>query len=108
MDFTIKSDDTAPALTAACRFEDGTIPDFTGAAGTFAMRNAAGAVVINDATATMVAPYTGGVITYNFLAADTLTAGDFMGEFHVTLASGKRVTFPNDRYIEIRIMKDIP
>ena len=108
MDFVIKTDDTGPAMTVACRYEDGTIPDFTGAAGTFAMRNAAGTVVINDAAATMIAPFTGGVIAYNFFAADTLTAGDFMGEFHVTLASGKRVTFPNDRYIEIRIVKDIP
>ena len=108
MDFTIKTDDTGPALTVACTYSDGTVPDFTGAAGTFAMRNAVGTVIINDVAATMVAPLTGGTVAYNWVAGDTLTAGDYTGEFHVTLESGKRVTCPNSDYLRIRIYEDVP
>ena len=108
MDFTIKTDDTGPALTAVCAYSDGTVQDLTGAAGTFAMRNSVGTVVVNDAAATITAPFTSGTIAYNWSASDTATAGDYTGEFHVTLASGKRVTFPNSDYLRIRIYKDVP
>lgn len=108
-DFTIKTDDTGPPLAVVCTYSDGTLVDFTGATLLkFSMRNAVGTVIINDATATAVAPLTSGVLQYAWTAPDTATSGFFTGEFHATLASGKRLSFPNRDYIRIEIYKDVP
>jgi hypothetical protein len=106
--FSIKTDDLSPALTINCSYSDGTVPDFTGAAATFALRKLDNTVVINDVAAVIPAPFTDGIISYNWVSGDTTNAGSFRGEFHVTLASGKRVTFPNDRYLVVNMYKDIP
>lgn len=107
-DFTIKTDDTSPALTVTATYSDGTVIDLTGAAATFSLRSDAGVVVVNDATATINAPLTSGSLSYHWIAADTATAGYYLGEFHVTLPDGSRLTVPNDGYLNVLIVKDIP
>lgn len=112
MELSIKQDDTAPAVTISCAWVDAqgytfTVPDFTGAAATFAMRDSAGTVIINDVAATLIPSATDPQATYTWVAGDTATAGDYEGEFHITLASGKRVTFPSADYLIIHILDDI-
>lgn len=104
-DFSLKVNDTGPAVTITCSYSDGTVQDLTGAAGTFAMwlEGNPTSLKVNDAAATVIGTATAGVIAYNWIAADTNAAGNYQGEFHVTLANGKKVTFPNNGYLWIQI-----
>lgn len=103
-DFSIKVGDTAPPLAITCQFSDGSIQDLTGATVTFSLRSAAGATIITGGACTILTP-TAGTVEYIWGANDTTTAGvgDFQGEFHATLASGKKETFPNQGYLWVSI-----
>lgn len=104
-DFNLKVGDTSPALTITCTYSDGTVQDLTGATVTFAMRYANGMLKISDAAAAIPSPPTGGQAQYTWGGAgDTDTPGSFQAEFHVTLASGKKVTFPDGAYLEVEIL----
>jgi hypothetical protein len=69
------------------------------------MRDAAGPVKID--TAATVVTAASGIVRYDWLAADTDTAGTFQAEFEVTYSDGKIETFPNASYIEVVITDDI-
>src|SRR5690242_11398431 len=107
-DLNLKVGDTSPAITAICGFNDGTIQDLTGAAVTFAMRvMRSGVVKINDQPAAVIGSPSRGTVTYVWAPADTDTPGTYQCEFHVTLASGKKVTFPNAGYDYVVIEKRV-
>lgn len=103
-DFSLKSGDTSPALTITCTYSDGTVQDLTGATITFAMRYPNGLLKVADAAGIGVGTLTNGVAQYVWATGDTDTPGIFQGEFHVTLASGKKVSFPDGDYLEIAIL----
>lgn len=48
-----------------------------------------------------------GEFEYRWVAGDTDTAGIFSGEFEITLAGGKKLTFPNGRRLRIHILSDL-
>lgn len=104
-DLNLKKDDTAPAFTCVCEYNDGTIQDVTGAAATFAMwlAGSRGTPKVNDSAMVMVGPGTNGTFAYNWVANDVDTAGVYHAEVHVTLADGKKVTFPNSGYDVVTI-----
>lgn len=106
-DFYLKTGDTNPPLTITCTNSDGTIQDLTGATITFSMWRKTGVMKVTDQAASIVGTPTLGKVQYVFTATDSDTPGDFQGEFHVTLASGKKPTFPTGpqgaEYIDIRI-----
>ena len=104
-DFSLKVNDTGPNVAIVCSFSDGSVQSLVGAAGTFAMWKDGNPTTlkINDAAASIVNTGSSGGILYAWQAADTNAAGDYMAEFHVTTAGGKKVTFPNNGYIRIQI-----
>lgn len=104
-DLSLKTGDFAPALTVVGTYSDGTVIDLTGAGVTFSMWQAGnrGTPKIDDAAATIVGLGTAGTMAYSWSGTDTNTAGPFLAEFHVTLADGKKVTVPNNGYLEVLI-----
>ena len=103
--FNIKRRDTSRSL----KFYPEALPtsDFTGASAVFNMREKAGRVNVNRASASIGFDDDGTFLQYDWAATDTDTAGEFEAEFEVTLASGGIETYPNNTYINIRILDDI-
>lgn len=48
-----------------------------------------------------------GLVEYTWEAGDTGNAGRFKGEFIITYPDGKRVSFPNHGYLDIRIESEL-
>ena len=100
-DFVMKEGDLAPSLTAALRDHDDQPVNLTGATVTFRMRRRNATANVVDAAATVVTAASG-TVRYDWVAGDTDVAGLYDGEFVAELPSG-RETFPNDRFISIKI-----
>ncbi len=100
----IKRGDTSPSLLYA--LEPASVV-LTGATVRFNMRDAAGAVIVNRAAATIVTATGTPTVRYDWVGADTDTAGFFDAEFEVTYAGGAVETFPNNGFIRVNIDGDI-
>jgi len=99
---TLTQNDTYPVLQAVLTVA-GVALDLTGATVTFRMETDAGATVVNEAACTIVNPATSGTVQYAWQAADTVTAGSYLGEFHVTLSGGAKITIPTPAAFSILI-----
>lgn len=106
-DFTIKRGDTSPVLYQTIKDYTGSPVDLTGATVTFVMRSTAGIAPTTNASATLLSPNTAGNVSYTWTAQDTAAAGTFMGEFHVTLSGGAKMTWPATGYLEVTIEEDL-
>lgn len=106
MTFSIKQNDTGPAMLATLQDASGAAVNITGALVRFHMRQIGSTQVKVDAAATIVSSLDGAV-RYNWLAADTDTIGSYQAEFEVTYADASIETFPNDGYIRVEIIDDI-
>ncbi len=105
--FFIKKNDTLKDLTATLRDGDFAVVDLTGiTAIVFNMRDASGTVKIDNVTAAVVVAASG-TVKYEWVAADTDTAGEFDGEFEVTFGAGGILTFPNATDIRITIRDEV-
>lgn len=100
--FSIKRGDTLPVLLHTIT----PLTDLTGASATFTMRGKAGTMAINSAGAT-IASAANGTLQYDFTAANTAIAGDYIGEFEVTFADSSVQTFPSADYINISIVENL-
>lgn len=109
VDFYIKEGDRAPALLVTCIDEDGVIIDLTAAiSAAFYMINPGDDTPkVNGTAAVIVAPQSGGQLRYNWAANDTDTPGDYDGEFEVLWSDGNKTTFPNFRFLRIKIARSI-
>lgn len=107
-DFQIKAHDRKPSL--AVTLTAGGVPlDLTNATTIdFIMKNKAvpGTIKVN-APAAIVAPATSGKVRYDWLAADTDTAGEYQAEFEIHWSDGKPQTAPTDSYITIDVLADL-
>jgi hypothetical protein len=103
---TIKQNDTYPPLRVTLTDSTDTAVDVTGATVTFRMVDAADTNIVDDKACSLITPASG-IVEYQWLAADTDTAGDFRGEFHVTFVGGAIGTFPNDGYVHITIVPEL-
>lgn len=102
----IKQNDTLPALVAYLYNPDGSVVDLTGATVKFIMRLTSGGAAKVDTAATVVTA-TSGYVKYSWVAADTDTVGEYEGEFEVTFSGGAIQTYPNSKYIKIKVVDDI-
>ena len=107
-DFYIKTGNTGPDLEIQFQDEDGDPVSIVGYSSlTFSMRiKRAGTVIIDDEDAVLVTAVSGNV-KYVWSASDTVTAGDYEGEFKCTLGSGQIISFPNNGYILILISESV-
>lgn len=105
MAFTIKQNDTSPALQATLQDYAGTAINLVGATVRFHMKGLDGSVVV-DAPMTVVSGVNG-IVRYNWQAADTDTAGTYSAEFEVTYLDLSIETFPNTDNIAIVITPEL-
>lgn len=104
-DFYIKRGDTKEPIAATLSDENGAV-DVTGAAVKFLMRRkTTGAVKVNSAG--QIVDGAAGTVRYEWSAEDTDTEGEYQAEWQVTFADARVQTFPNDSYIEVKVVKDI-
>ena len=103
--FKLKRNDTSPSISGTCQDADGVAVDITSATVRFHMIDSNDVTVV-DSGAT-IASGAAGTVRYDWLAADTDTAGGFRGEFEVTFSDATIETFPNTGYIPIRIYDDL-
>lgn len=105
-DFVIKSGATAPYLNAT--LYDGDVPlNLTGATVLMRMRRTAGGALIINSPATIVGPPVDGVVSYEWLVADTDEVGDFEVEWEVTFAGGAKEVFPTEGYTSVKILPSL-
>jgi len=105
MAFTIKQNDTSPALQATLQDYSGAPINLSGASVRFHMKSLDSLVVI-DAPMTLINA-TGGIVRYNWLSADTATSGTYYAEFEVTYSDLSIETFPNTDNIAIVITPEL-
>jgi hypothetical protein len=102
--YYVKQGDTAPVATATLLDPLGAAVSLSGATVVFHMTDQARAVVVNAAA--VVDPdqvLNKGKVTYQWITANTLTAGVFLAEWQVTFAGGTIQTFPNLGYDTVQI-----
>jgi hypothetical protein len=119
--FTIKRNDTLPALEAVLSDDNGPV-DLTGATVYFTMTQVASSACGEDTPASGSAKFkkqgvvvglqtvgspTRGKVRYEWSGADTDTAGLFAGEFEVHFGVSGRWTFPSVGTIPILVSEDI-
>ena len=105
-DFYIKEGDVLLKIEATLKDENDAVVDLTGAAVIFKMKGRTSVTIKVDAAAT-IDDAVNGKVSYTWAAGDTDTAGDYHAEFEVTFTGGSVLTFPNDGYLEIKILSDL-
>jgi Rib/alpha/Esp surface antigen-like repeat protein len=109
-DFFIKEGDRQPYLVATLVDENEAVIDLTAAITVkFFMINPGDSTPKVNGTAAEILnpPGTNGKVRYLWGATDTDTPGDYDGEFEVAWSDGTKTTFPNFRFITIRVLKSI-
>jgi hypothetical protein len=108
-DFRIKRGDLIPRLEVI--FTDGSgnplpggIP--AGATIEFHMR-LPDSIVLKVNAAGVIDDGPGAQAAYNWVAGDTDTEADYLGEFEMTETNGKVTTFPNSRNLVISVFADL-
>lgn len=112
VDFTIKTGDTAPPLEQTLEDFEGNPVDLTSASVTFKMRHFKGAPVALTGQTNNDQVGNGedgslGFVSFEWGEGDLDVPGAYEGEWEVTFNGGEVETFPNDRYVRIRIRDDI-
>lgn len=107
MTFHIKQNDTSPSIRATLKDGSGAVINLTDAVVRFHMRLVGATTTKTDSAASIVSPATGGIVQYDWVAADTNTVGSYQAEFEVTFGDNSIETFPNNGYIRVEITDDI-
>lgn len=106
VDFTIKQDDTRPAIQAiisAAATDTISSVTFTMSDKTGTAKVSAGSGdIVNQASSTAQAQ-----VKYQWQTGDTDTAGTFYGEFKCVFSDSRIETYPNDRTIVIEVTKKL-
>jgi hypothetical protein len=110
-DFTLKRNDTSPAIEFQLQDDDGNAIDISGFNEVeffFRQRRDSTTKVDDDTGGNVSVPdAANGIVKYEWMATDTETAGIFEAEFEVEYSDGAVETFPNTGYIKVQIVKDI-
>lgn len=103
----MKQNDTAPALTATLKDDNGTAIDLTGATVVFNMRQRSDSTVKVNRGSVSIVSAAAGQVSYSWQTGDTDTVGVFDGEFEITHADSTIQTVPSKDYIKVVIKDDL-
>lgn len=101
----IKRNDTRPYWPVTLTYEDGTIPDLSGATIRFLALDSSGTLAI-DASA-FVTNGPGGECEWRPTADETAAADIYRAEWEVTFIDGTIQTFPTRGYDRLKIIGDL-
>lgn len=107
-DFNIRANDRLPPIIATLKDAAGAVVDLSpvGTTVKFQMVDAASFAIKVNATAA-ITNGAGGIVQYDWLAADTDTAGNYLATWEVTWPSGKKQTFPTAANLTINVFGDL-
>ena len=105
MAFSIKQNDTSPALQATLKDVALAPIDLTSATVRFHMKSVDNILKIDEVMT--VVSEANGVVQYNWQAGDTDTVGTYYVEFEVTYADLAVETFPNNGNKVITVVKEL-
>lgn len=104
----VRQNDTLPYLDfGLVKDLNKTAHDLTGATVTFTMRNRKTDVVKIDGASVTLIDAAAGEVRYSWSSGDLDEAGYFNGEFQVTFADERILTFPAGEYIEIEVLAEL-
>lgn len=104
--FTIKRNDSLPAVLATLT-TDGTTPvDLTGCTAVFILRKSGSTAAVFRKAAVIV-DASAGTVRYDWDETDTAVAGSYSGEFEFARAGGEVFTAPTEGYIPVTILPDL-
>jgi hypothetical protein len=82
------------------------IVDLTDTTARFIMTDKLSGTKVVDADATVVDP-TNGIVQYQWVTGDTDVASSYKAEFEVAWGDGTFETFPNSKYIAVKVVPDL-
>ncbi len=104
-DITLGVGDTAPVFRATLNDPAGDPVDLTGATVTMKIRDV-NHVAASRTVSVTILDETDAEVGYDWVTADTETAGDYHMRIEALLASGKVMSWPNDRSWVLRVTPD--
>jgi len=104
-EITIKQGDTRNCIKATLRDKDGELVDLTDLQVLFNMKKINGSTKTN--TYAHVEDAVNGEVWYVWNEGDTDVPGRYRGDFEVIYLDGKVETFPNNGYINIKIIDNL-
>lgn len=104
-EFSIKRFDRLPSIQATLNIGS-TALNLTGASVSFIMRDITGGDAKVNSAATLVTAASG-IVRYDWVTADTDTAGNYYGEWEIHWADGKTQTVPTKGYHTIEVVEDL-
>lgn len=103
-DFVTKKGDTEPPIEATLEDADGNAKDLTNASGVdFHMKDPRADTAKVDAAGS-IDDAANGKVSYQWVASDVDTEGEYEAEFEVTWSDGDTETFPKDGYLDLKIL----
>lgn len=102
IDFFLAKGDSAPSIQVTLLNADETPVDLTGCTVVFRTRPKNKSDVLSGGACTIVNA-TAGIVRYDWALTDTDPTGIYLGEWVVTFASGKEMTLPSDKPVEIQV-----
>jgi uncharacterized protein YfaS (alpha-2-macroglobulin family) len=105
MAFTIKQNDTSPALQATLKDYNGNPISLVGATVKFHLKSFEGTIKVNQTMT--ITNASNGVVTYFWQSGDTSTAGTYYAEFEVTYSDLSVETFPNSGNLAVTITPEL-
>ena len=103
-DFVATQGDTATTIKDTLIGPDGTVQDLTGAAVVLAIAFPHATV---RRAATVNTPATAGIVQYELVAGDYQYPGTWRCKWEATFAGGSVESYPDDRYMRIRIGRNL-
>lgn len=103
----IKQNDTAPKIQATLRDGNDDVVNLASCAVVFIMKALGATTPKVNRGAAVIDNAAGGVVSYQWVAADTDTVGEYDAEWEVTFPSGLVETFPNDDYNRVIVTEEL-
>jgi len=105
--FKIKRHDAGPPLRLFVMQSDEASFNFTGYTQPRFIMRALDAATPKVSAAAAIDDAQGGVLRYDWVPADTDTAGRYQAEFELIDPAGKKRTFPVDEYAYVEVIEDL-
>ena len=106
IDFFIKKGDVLPIIRAEFTNEDGTPVDVTNAQILFNYQVRSSGTTVVQRTGEIESAESG-IVNYQWITGDSLTAGLYKGEFIAVFNGGQQQTFPQGGFLIFEVMDDV-